>query len=120
MILVREYETETAILGRLYLNGGITLYTLENKATAIPLGRYSLEVGRSPKFKRDLPLIYGEMVAANRGIRIHRGNGPEDSSGCVLVGLGTGNHRLTDSAIAEQITTLAARSDQSLVVSRLY
>ena len=51
---------------------------------AIPAGRYAVAVTWSPKFKRWLPLLLN--VPYRSGIRIHAGNNPEDSSGCILLG----------------------------------
>lgn len=53
--------------------------------TAIPYGRYHIEVTYSPKFKRLLPLILA--VWGFIGIRIHKGRYPSHTSGCVLVGM---------------------------------
>ena len=49
-------------------------------------GRYNLEICYSPKFKRDLPLIYNDRFPASRGFRIHSGNSLKDTKGCILVG----------------------------------
>lgn len=49
-------------------------------------GRYNLEICYSPKFKKDLPLIYNDKFPASRGFRIHSGNSIEDTKGCLLVG----------------------------------
>ena len=49
-------------------------------------GRYNLEICYSPKFKKDLPLIYNDKFPASRGFRIHSGNSLEDTKGCILVG----------------------------------
>lgn len=49
-------------------------------------GNYNLEMCYSPKFKRDLPLIYNDKFPASRGFRIHSGNSLKDTKGCVLVG----------------------------------
>ena len=49
-------------------------------------GTYNLEMTYSPRFKRELPLIYNEDFEANRGFRIHVGNTLKDSQGCILVG----------------------------------
>lgn len=52
--------------------------------TAIPEGTYPVLVTWSPRFKRWLPLLQG--VPGFDGIRIHAGNYPDDTQGCVLVG----------------------------------
>ena len=88
LVLVRDCRTETAIMGHLLFNGTVICYTLENKAKAIPCGIYNIENSKSPKFKRELPLLYNKTVAESRGIRIHSGNTSKDSVGCVLVGMG--------------------------------
>lgn len=49
-------------------------------------GRYNLEICYSPKFKKDLPLIYNGKFPASRGFRIHSGNTLKDTKGCLLVG----------------------------------
>lgn len=55
-------------------------------------GLYNLEINHSPKFKRELPLIYNEAFTANRGFRIHQGNTLKDSNGCILVGQKSGSN----------------------------
>jgi hypothetical protein len=52
--------------------------------TAIPYGRYKVDLTISPKFKRVLPLVLN--VPHFTGIRIHRGNTAKDSHGCILPG----------------------------------
>lgn len=58
--------------------------TIENRDYLIPELIYPLHVTHSPKFGRLLPII--NQVPGRTGIRMHAGNGPEDSEGCVLVG----------------------------------
>lgn len=109
--LVRDVRTENAVMGRLYFCGKMICYTLENKEKLIPCGLYSVQNSKSPKFKRELPLLFNSDVSASRGIRIHRGNTHKDSSGCVLVGMGRDavNGSLGESALAETMVTMLCR-----------
>ena len=52
--------------------------------TAIPTGRYRILITRSRQFGRWLPLLLN--VKGFEGIRIHAGNKPEDTKGCILLG----------------------------------
>lgn len=117
--LIRDIATDTAILGRLYLNGAIVCYTLENAVKAIPAGLYTVQDSKSPKFKRELPLVWNSKVPASRGIRIHVGNTVKDSSGCILVGMGRDTKKLTisESALAETMVTMLCRNVTELVVT---
>ena len=116
LTLVRYTRTETAVLGSLYLNGAFVCYTLENEAKAIPCGMYAVQNSKSPKFKRELPLLYNAQVSAIRGIRIHVGNTVSSSSGCVLVGMGRNGDWLTESTPAETMVTMICRNESNLVI----
>ena len=52
--------------------------------TAIPYGKYEMDLVMSPKHTRLVPLIKG--VKGFTGIEVHRGNKPEDTEGCILPG----------------------------------
>lgn len=52
----------------------------------IPQGKYDLRWHDSPKFKRRLLHLYNDKVAKDRYILIHKGNYPEDTLGCILLG----------------------------------
>lgn len=90
-----EYKPEYTI-SRLYLDGKYECFILEDKVredgskvfgeTAIPIGRYSLILDFSTRFKKTLPHILN--VPGFEGIRIHSGNKAEDTEGCLLVGQG--------------------------------
>lgn len=119
LTLVRDIRTEEAVLGSLYLNGAFICYTLENASTLIPCGEYRVQNSKSPKFKRELPLIYNSTtVKASRGIRIHRGNTFKDSQGCVLVGMSRDVKKnfITESTNAEVMLTMLCRNNHELTI----
>lgn len=119
LVLVRDCRTETAIMGHLLFNGTVVCYTLENKAKAIPCGIYNIENSKSPKFKKELPMLYNKTVAESRGIRIHAGNTSKDSAGCVLVGMGreiAPDGSLTESKLAETMVTMLCRTVKQMVI----
>lgn len=94
--LKRLFIKPTYTIGKLYVNGQYFCDTLEDKVrnlsrekkvpgqTAIPSGEYEVIVNVSPRFKRKLPRLLN--VPGFEGILIHRGNSPEDTAGCILVG----------------------------------
>lgn len=90
--LKRIYRGADYTIGRLYIGPYEYLCdTLEpttlkgyGKGRAIAPGRYTVVVTWSPRFKRWLPLLVG--VRGRSAIRIHAGNTPKDTEGCILVG----------------------------------
>jgi len=123
LTLIREVKDDKSILGKLYLNGAFVCYTLENAAKAIPTGVYLVQNSKSPKFKRELPLLWNSGVPSSRGIRIHRGNTAKDSAGCVLVGMGRNYARpnaepsLLESSLAETMVTMLCRNVTEFVIT---
>lgn len=120
LTLIRDVKGDKAILGKLYLNGAIVCYTLENAAKAIPCGVYLVQNSKSPKFKRELPLLWNDKVSAKRGIRIHVGNDAvKDSQGCILVGMGRDvkKHFITESSLAETMVTMLCRNVTEFVIT---
>jgi len=111
---------DSDLLGKLYLNGAFVCYTLENAAKAIPTGVYLVQNSMSPKFKRELPLLWNSGVPSSRGIRMHVGNDAvKDSSGCVLVGMGRNGDRLTESTPAETMVTMLCRNVAEVVITEV-
>ena len=110
LTLVREQHLPDRTLGRLYLDRVPLYRTLElpwvdnvQAVSCIPAGTYRLRLSRSARFGRDLPELLG--VPGRFGIRIHRGNYPQDSTGCILVGMrnaeANGETNISDSRVAE-------------------
>lgn len=118
LTLIRDVKGDKAILGKLYFNGGIVCYTLENAAKAIPTGLYLVQNSMSPKFKRELPLLWNSNVPASRGVRIHSGNTYKDSAACVLVGMKRDDtkERIDESKDAEKMVTMLCRSVNRLSI----
>jgi hypothetical protein len=74
--------------------------------TAIPRGTYKVIITYSYRFKKELPLLLN--VPGFAGIRIHSGNGPYDTEGCILVGSShskdfVGNSRATFAKLLDRI-----------------
>ena len=112
IILLRTEILPDRTLGTLYLPNGWFCHTLElpikamtNGKTCIPFGTYELRSTWSPRFKRWLPQVMN--VPGYSGIRIHAGNTPAHTSGCILVGQRLGNDltrsRDTLSALLQQL-----------------
>ena len=116
--LVRDKRTGTAILGRLFMGDTCICYTLENAKKAIPSGLYSIENSKSPKFGRELPLLFSDKVPSRRGVRIHAGNTYQDSAACVLVGMkrDDAKERIDESKDAEKMVTMLCRSVNRLSI----
>lgn len=65
--------------------------------TCIPYGTYNVTITYSPRFKRNLPLI--NNVKGFDGIRIHSGNTPQDTEGCLLLGFNKVKGQVIDSRV---------------------
>lgn len=101
--LQRRFRGEDYTIGTLYIDGERFCDTLEDRdrdenrngrfdggekkiagRTAIPNGTYPVIVNVSPRFGRELPRL--QNVPDFEGVLIHRGNTPEDTAGCILIG----------------------------------
>lgn len=93
LLLERMTFTDTSTIGELSIDGDFTCFILEDTCrdskipgkTAIPPGRYRVIRDHSPRFNRLLPLLLD--VPNFTGVRIHPGNTPDDTDGCLLPGM---------------------------------
>jgi hypothetical protein len=120
--LIRDKRTGTAILGRLFMGDTCICYTLENAQKAIPAGFYSIKNSMSPKFGRELPLLFSSKVSSSRGVRIHSGNTYKNSAACVLVGMkrDDAKERIDESKDAEKMVTMLCRNVRYLAIVERY
>lgn len=91
--LYRYEYLEDRTFGKLFINNEYFCHTLEDAVmpqnikikneTAIPIGEYEVNITFSSRFKRLMPVL--KNVPNYTGIRIHGGNTPDNTSGCVLV-----------------------------------
>lgn len=123
-------------IGHLYVDGEYLCDTLEDKdrglkdtddlehikkvkvkgETAIPMGTYKVRLTYSPRFKKTLPLI--ENVKGFDGIRIHSGNTPKDTEGCILVGKNTVVGMVTQSkdTLKELMTKMYSQKNIDIII----
>jgi Steigviridae/Suoliviridae L,D-carboxypeptidase/transpeptidase len=100
----RIWFTDQSTQGELYIDDEFAFYTLElpNKdgkpGSCIPQGTYKIEIWPSKKFGREMPLITG--IPGRSEIEIHWGNTPENTEGCVLLGLSQASNFIGDSRLA--------------------
>ncbi len=90
--LNRRIFTDRSTIGDLFYRGVPFSQTLEDTSrrikvygkTAIPAGRYMISLAPSPKRGYVVPWLHDVPKFSN--VQIHRGNRPEDTEGCILVG----------------------------------
>ena len=115
--LERKYRSSKYCIDKLYINGKYFSDALEDPDrgltdsmsleeikkikvkgnTCIPYGTYNVTITYSPRFKKNLPLI--NNVKGFEGIRIHSGNTPQDTEGCLLLGFNRVKGQVVDSRV---------------------
>ena len=128
--LERKYRNNNYCIDKLYINGKYFSDVLEDPDrgltdtmsleeikkikikgnTCIPYGTYNITITYSPRFKKNLPLL--NNVKGFDGIRIHSGNKPQDTEGCLLPGF----NKVKGQVIDSRVTTdkLIAQFQQAL------
>jgi len=125
---------ETYTIGKLYIDDVYFCDTLEDKVrdynkdgdlddkletkifgqTAIPYGTYDVIISLSPRFKRFLPELLN--VKHFDKIRIHAGNSPEDSHGCILVGENKEKGKVLNSRKYENLLVSTLRNNKNITI----
>lgn len=136
LLLKRIFRGDKYMIGHLYINGDYWSDVLEDAdrgltddmseeqikkikiygKTAIPTGRYKVEVTYSPKFKRYLPILLN--VKGFTGIRIHSGNTHEDTLGCLLVGFNKEKGKVLNSRVtSDKLTALLRNCEEEIHIT---
>ena len=126
LTLIRTTFTDKSTIGILYVDGVKECFTLEDTVreipfvpvsvwkregvTAISRGTYKVVIDMSPRFHKLMLHILD--VDGFQGIRIHSGNLPEDTEGCVIVGSTIGKDRVNNSGDA--LKTLFTKIETAL------
>ena len=108
LLLIRNTFSKESILGELFLNGELICDTLENpwkdnqrNISCIPEGEYPVRLRLARESaSRDYLHLLVQDVPNRDWILFHRGNTAKDTSGCILVGLGSQQDVVNNSVLA--------------------
>tara|TARA_B110000037_G_scaffold38663_1_gene47656 strand:+ start:1279 stop:1683 length:405 start_codon:yes stop_codon:yes gene_type:complete len=108
LLLIRDTFSKESTIGELFINGERICDTLENpwqdnqrNISCIPEGVYPVRL-RLPResASRDYLHLLVQEVPNRDWILFHRGNTAKDTSGCILVGLGSQQDVVNNSVLA--------------------
>jgi len=108
LLLIRDTFSKESTIGELFLNGERICDTLENpwvdnqrNISCIPEGVYKVRL-RLPRESgtREYIHLLVKDVPNRDWILLHRGNTAKDTSGCILVGIGTEQDVVHNSVLA--------------------
>jgi len=131
LLLIRDTFTKESTIGELFLNGERMCDTLENPYlnnertfSCIPEGNYKVRL-RLPResASRDYLHLLVQDVPDRDWILFHRGNTAKDTSGCILVGLGSqqdfvSNSRLAMDLLMKEILNLGGENINLIIKNK--
>tara|TARA_R110002167_G_scaffold26746_1_gene91882 strand:- start:300 stop:782 length:483 start_codon:yes stop_codon:yes gene_type:complete len=108
LLIIRDTFTENSTIGELFLNGERMADTLElpykdnqRSISCIPEGEYKVRLRTARESaSRDYLHLLVQDVPNRDWILFHRGNSAKDTSGCILVGLGSKHNFVGNSTLA--------------------
>lgn len=107
-ILIRRFSSNSVCTRGELMIGTTMLQTLEPSKPIIPDGTYLVRFSYSPTFSKKYPytsVLGGKVpeiigVKGHSGVRIHVGNYPSDTNGCILVGISGTDSSVLNSRLA--------------------
>lgn len=107
-ILMRRFSSNSLCTRGELMIGATKLQTLEPSKPIIPDGTYLLDFTYSPTFSKKYPytvVLGGKVpiltgVPGHSGVRIHVGNYPSDTKGCILLGTAATDSTVLNSSLA--------------------
>ena len=111
LLIIRDTFTDVSTIGNLYLNGEWLCDTLENpyldnqrSISCIPEGQYKVRLRTAKESaSRDYVHLLVQDVPNRDYILFHIGNKSSDTSGCILVGIGTEQDFVKNSRLAMEL-----------------
>ena len=132
LVLIRDTFTDKSTIGELFLDGERLCDTLENPwldnartISCIPEGEYDVRIRYARESgTRDYIHLLVMGVPDRTYILFHIGNRPKDTSGCILVGLGSqqdvvNNSRLAMDLLMKEIINLGGENINLIIKKKV-
>ena len=131
LLLIRDTFSDKSTIGELFINGERFCDTLENpwinnkkNVSCIPRGEYKVRLRLARESgTRDYLHLLVKGVPNRTYILFHIGNKPKDTSGCILVGLGSqqdvvSNSRLAMDLLMKEIINLGGENIKLIIKNK--
>lgn len=107
-IVMHRFKSNSVCTRGELIIGSSKFQTLEPSSPIIPYGAYLLRPTNSPRFSKKYPynVVLDKKVpevigvSGHQGVRIHVGNYPSDTKGCILIGSTGTECKLLNSSVA--------------------